>query len=495
MSESQIKKLFGQSSHYALGTAFITLSHLVTFPIFTRVFTVSEYGILSLVTVSISTFLALSKLGMGSAAVRMYEEYKTANRNYAAKNYYSTFFFSACASGLIVSLVYILFIILFSEEILNGTQLYLFLFVSLILFTKTINAILHSFFRAEQNTKFLNLFLVFSAYGGSALCIFLVFYFIKGLWGFYAGQLIVEVAGLAILLNFLTRKIQWSIYDFSWPLLKTSLKYGLPLVGLEFLNHILTYGDRFLIQMFCSSEDLGIYSVGYNLSSYVSNILLVPLSFAVTPLLMQTWTRDGKEATKKFLTSSLRYVSLIFFPIIAGFIAVGDDLLVLLASSKYNAAISIIPYAVIGVGLFALSNLLNAGLIIYKRTDKILIFAFVSALINIILNLVLIPRFNILGAAVATLVAYTVFFMAVTVSSYKLLSFEVPFLSIGIYICFAALMVLGIRPIAPENVFFRLTAKILSGCLIYSSLIFVFDQHMRQMVLSYMRLRLYKGGL
>jgi len=387
---SNVRKLFAQSSHYAIGTALSLFVHLFTFPVFTRIFSVADYGMLSLITVTISTVLSLSKLGMTTSAVRMYEESHNEDGEFTAGNYYSTFFLTATSTGALISLGYAAFVFFFYDKLFHSPWAGLFLFTSLIICCRTVNAILSSFLRAGQQTKLLNTFNVICAYAGSGLSILLAIFFIKGLWGFYVAQLIVECAALFFLFRYLARRHTLTRFqDFSLPLLKTSLKFGLPLVGLEFLNHILTFGDRFLIQLFCEPDALGIYSVGYNLASYVSNILLVPLSFAVTPVLMETWTREGEEATRLFLGNSTRYVALVFFPVLAGFIAVRGELLLLLASSKYSEAGTIIPFAVVGVGFFALTNVFNAGLIIHKKTGKILLHSFIAAVLNIGLNLIL----------------------------------------------------------------------------------------------------------
>jgi len=492
---SNVRKLFSQSSHYALGTALSLLSHLVTFPVFTRIFSVADYGILSLITVTISTVLAISKLGMTTSAVRMYEECHAEDGPFTRENYFSTFFLTACATASLISLGYAGFVFFFYEKLFNSPWSGLFLFTSLIVCFQTVSAVLSSFLRAGQQTKLLNSFNVIRSYAGSGLAILLALYIIKGLWGFYTAQLLVEFTALIILFRLTTREYLPRLRDFSLPLLKTSLAFGLPLVGLEFLNHILTFGDRFLIQLFCTPDALGIYSVGYNLASYISNILLVPLSFAVTPVLMETWTRDGREATRQFLGSSTRYVALVFFPVLAGFIAVRDELLLLLASAKYSEAGMIIPFAVVGVGFFALSNVFNAGLIIHKRTGKILLHSFIAAVLNILLNLVLIPKFGIIGAAVATVVAYGYFFGAITRSSFALLSFPLYYQKMGLYFFFALVMAFSTSLLTVDNLVLALVCKILLGIIIYSVLVLCFDGDIRKLSVQIIKNKSLKGIL
>ncbi len=490
---SKVRKLFGHSSHYAIGTVLATLSHLVTFPVLTRIFSVADYGILSLITVGISTVLAISKLGLTTSAVRMYEECRSEGGQFSIENYYSTFFITACAAGSLISLAYAAFVFLFYDKLFDSAWSGLFLFAAFIICCRTVNAILCSFLRAEQRTKFFNAFSVALTYLGSGLSIFLALFIIKGLWGFYTAQFIAESVALIILFRHLAKRYRPKLNDFSLPLLRISLKFGLPLVGLEFLNHILTYGDRFLIQLFCNPDALGIYSVGYNLASYVSNILLVPLSFAVTPVLMETWARDGEEATRRFLTSTTRYVALVFFPVLAGFITVGDELLLLLASAKYREAGIIIPFAVIGAGFFALANVFNAGLIIHKKTGKILLYSFIAATLNILLNLLLIPKSGIIGAAIATLIAYGFFFIAISISSFALLSFPLRYGKIFLYLLLSVVMAGCTTMITLDNLLLSLVCKILSGIIVYAVLVVLLDREVRAIVVQLIKSKNFKG--
>ncbi len=478
-SSSPVKRFFSQSSHYLTGTTLITLSHLFTFPIFTRVFSVAEYGYLSLITVSISTVLAISKLGLSNSAVRFYEESHAPRGMYTQDQYYSTFFLAACVTGAVITLLSALAAQLLSGIAFESSLKSLFLFASSIIFLRTLTATLMSFMRGAQKTKTYNLIETVTSYVSSGLSILLTLFWIKGLFGFYAGQIIALILLVLLLAGNILKKHDIRPANFSPGLFRESIRFGLPFVGLEFLNHILTYGDRFFINLFCPPEALGIYSVGYNLSGYVSNMIMVPLSCAATPILIRTWTQEGPEATSRFLASSVRYLTLFFFPAIMGFIALDEELIKILASEKYAGAAAIVPYAVIGIGFFALSNITNAGLIIHKRSDRILLHSAVAAILNTVLNIILIPRFSILGAAIATLVAYAWFFISITRSSYSRLQFSVPVGKIVLYFSCAVGMYLTIIMITFQSLYLTIMSRIAIGAMLYSLLILFFDSDIR----------------
>jgi len=476
---STIRKLFNQSAHYFTGSFLGVIIHFITFPIFTRIFSIAEYGILGLVTVTLSTVMALSKLGLNNGAVRFYEDCRTEKNGYSLPQYYSTFLIATISISSIVSILFILTVINIPETILTKNITNLLAFTSIIIFLKCTYIIFQTFKRAEQKTRIYTIIDLIISYLTIAFSILFVFYFIKGLYGFYTGQIV--VLGIAVLIFFYSLLRQWEIRlkYFSKDLFFESIKYGLPLMAFELMNHILTYADRYLIQYYLDPERLGVYSVGYNVSQYLSNLFLIPVSLVIIPALMDTWTNKGAEDTKKFLTDSLKYFLFIIFPVIFGFICVSSDFIPFLASEKYNESYRVVPFVLIGMTFFTLTYIFNAGLTIFKKTGRILIFSVAAAVINVVLNLFLIPKYGILGAAYATLTAYFIFFILIVFSSFQYLSFKIPIAAISRYFVFSLLMALTIKIINVGGNILNLSAKISVGVVVYSLLIFFFDKEIR----------------
>ena len=89
---SEIKTLLNQSSHYFAGHVAIMAVGFISFPILTRIFSVSDYGILGLITTTLLIAIAISKLGYPGFIVQCYAEFKAKNE---IKRFYSTVFISA----------------------------------------------------------------------------------------------------------------------------------------------------------------------------------------------------------------------------------------------------------------------------------------------------------------------------------------------------------------------------------------------------------------
>lgn len=100
------RKLALHISNYSIGNLLVTISGLVSFPIFTRVFTVDEYGVMNLIATTLALLLAISKLGIQHSIVRFYGESKSKAGGAGVSEYLSTTLFGMMAIALAVTLAW-----------------------------------------------------------------------------------------------------------------------------------------------------------------------------------------------------------------------------------------------------------------------------------------------------------------------------------------------------------------------------------------------------
>lgn len=465
-----------QSSHYFAGQVIIMTSGFISFPILTRIFSVGDYGILGLITTTLFIITAITKLGFPESTVRFYTEFKSNNQ---LSNFYSTLFLTSGAVGAAVAIFFILVTQFMHNNFLGRNTLNLLSLVSILIFISSMSVTLHSFLRAEQRTKLYNLISVIHRYGSLGCSIFLVFFFIKGLYGFYVGQVISGIMILSFLMYISLKRVKIGVRGFSIDILKDSIKFGFPLIWAELGHLVLNYADRYMVQLFLGSIPLGLYTAGYNLATYVTEVIIYPINYAMTPIYMNILVTKGEEETKKFLSKSFRYFLLIMPAIVFGFIAIGKDLISILASSKYLEAYSVLPYVVIGQSIYACSIILNNGLFIKKKTHVVMYVISVACLVNIGLNVVLIPHFGIVGAAQATLISNTFYTVVITYFAFKEFKFEIDYPHILLYVFVAAVMYLVIGLIDRGSPFGNLVTKIPVGVVFYVMGILVLDSDIR----------------
>ena len=101
------KELFRQSSRYFAGYGAGVLIGLITFPLWTRHFSIEEYGILSLISVTIAFATPITKFGLHKAVLRFYSEFKSENKESPQSSFYTTFFIGAAVLGLLFGALFI----------------------------------------------------------------------------------------------------------------------------------------------------------------------------------------------------------------------------------------------------------------------------------------------------------------------------------------------------------------------------------------------------
>ena len=156
-----------------------------------------------------------------------------------------------------------------------------------------------------------------------------------------------------------------------------------------------------------------------------------------------------------------------------------DEILILLASSKYEGARGLLPYLAAPIVLHGAITIYTAGLYIHKKTSLILYFTLGAGALNVLLNLVFVPRMGMVGAAIATLISYVFLIILANIFSSRFITIRLNYLAIGKYILASVMAVVLLRFISIE-ILFGVIFKVLIGILIYSTTILIIDNRIRE---------------
>jgi O-antigen/teichoic acid export membrane protein len=484
---SEIKKLFKHSGQYGISQVLSVLAGFISFPILTRTLSVDEYGIMCLVMSSIMIITPITKLGLSHSSIRYYAEFDSNKKNDSISYFYNTSFWGSLVSTSVIIFLFFVVYILTSNNFVDPKLSKYVIIIIILVFLHSLQKLLMTFLRAEQKSLSFCIVMLVQRYGTLIFGLLCLIFLLKSLYGYFIGAIVGDLLILIFLLYDFSRKteIHWRFISIEFFI--KSVKYGLPVIGFETITQLISFSDRFLIQHFLSLEALGTYSACNNIVRYVSLILSVPITLAIMPICMNIWTKQGKKQTKEFLSLSLRYFCLISFPLAFGVMAVGKDLVILLASEKYSEAHIIIPYVIIGKVLFASCNIICVPLYLYKKTLSLLILFVISFVGYIILNFFLIQHHGILGAAYTTLITNIMLFIFVLYLSFKYLRFRIDYFHIILYFIISWNMYIFVPMINPfETLFFNLLLKIFAGIIIYFTPIVLLDKTIRVLLKNYL---------
>lgn len=462
---SDKRRFFKASLTYTIVQILALAASLISFPVLTRVLSVSEYGVLGLCNTFLLFGAAIAKLGLQNSIVRFYAHYR---REMKLDAFFSTIWCGGTAAALIISLLLVPVALIIAPAHYKQP----FIAVILVILGTTVFGIASNFLRGEERNSANSVATVLLRYGGTFGGIALVYWGNTGISGiFYAQFAVLLVLALWYFREYGTRfRIRPSC--FSRDIFREAMTFGAPLIIYEFSSIMLAFSDRFLVSKYCGTEQLGIYTAGYTISFYIADIVRQPLQMAVAPIYLRIYAENGMAESVRFLQEVISYVSLVIFPIFAGCTALKYELMVLLASTKYAGASDIIPWVLGSTLLFGCQSLLASSFSILKQTRSIALLSLCAALINITLNIALLKTYGIIAAAWATAIAYILMTVVMAAISYKSVRIQFPLRKIAIYCGCSTLMYLVVTNIPLPS----LLIKIAIGVSVYAVSVLLLDR-------------------
>lgn len=183
------------------------------------------------------------------------------------------------------------------------------------------------------------------------------------------------------------------------------LAFGAPQIGSVVSFWVLQLSDRYLLSRFASYAETASYAVAYTLGSVLSVIIIGPFTLAWPTAL---YSIAKREDAPHIFGMVFRWFGLLLMLATFGFSIVSIVLLNTLFPKSYGAAAPVIPLVALAIAFNGAYLMFVTGISVLRRTPLTIFFTGSAAVVNVGLNLALIPRFGAMGAAVSTLLAYIV---------------------------------------------------------------------------------------
>jgi O-antigen/teichoic acid export membrane protein len=454
----------------------------VSFPIFTRVLSVADYGVMSLTFQIAAMGVVLSKMGLQNSIQRFYQEHATSSEPGALQKFCSTLLFGAGLCGLAVAVLFLIGLELVSDSMVPPALKKVLLIGSGLIFVRGLQPILMNFLRAQRRTKAFNGFDILARGTSIAFVCLLLFTWSRGVRTVLIGTVAVELMAVLVLIPLVLPKGTISLSAFDGKLFRSALAFGMPLVGWELAAVILDSGDRILVHHYLGAEALGYYSCAYNITNYIAMLLMSPVNLAVVPIYMKMWDTRGPRETAAFLSKALDNFIIAVMCVLAGVVVTAHSAVIVLGSQKLKQAAPLLPILVLGVMLYALHIFFAASLIIHKRTVTMLNIVASSAALNIALNIWLIPRMGLQGAAVSTLISYAVFLALIARASLSIMPLRVDALACLRCLLAAVTSVALVSLVEFSSHFLNFLVRGSLCVLIYAAVLYGIDRRVRSNV-------------
>jgi O-antigen/teichoic acid export membrane protein len=187
-------------------------------------------------------------------------------------------------------------------------------------------------------------------------------------------------------------------------------RFGVPLVPAALALIIVNFSDRFFLVHLASLEEVGLYEIGVRIASAMV-LLLTAFRMAWPAFAYSIENDDEAKRTYAFV--------LTYLVLVASWLALGLGLLApwlvrLLTQPDFYEGEKVVAPLAFGAVAYAAYIVMAIGVGRAKRTQFNWVITGVAAAVNVGLNLILIPPYGIMGAAIATVVAYVVMFLGMT---------------------------------------------------------------------------------
>jgi O-antigen/teichoic acid export membrane protein len=183
--------------------------------------------------------------------------------------------------------------------------------------------------------------------------------------------------------------------------------FSLPLVLSTVLTVLLSRTDTLMLAYFRSSYEVGQYNAAYP----VAGGLLVVLSafgFMYLPVASRLDADDEREEVDRVYTVTTKWVYVVTFPAFLVFVTAPTDVMRIFFGAEYTEAAAVLPILSIGFFLSAAVGRNRETLSALGETQFILVANGAGFVLNVVLNLVLIPRIGFIGAAVTSALSFAV---------------------------------------------------------------------------------------
>lgn len=391
------RNLIRGSFIYGLGAVGGSIVGFFLLPVYTRFLTPSDYGILEILVTTTSVLTIFLIFGMDNSLFRFSFDSKDKEYQNCVLATTNVFLWGL---AIFVTTILVLNAGFFSQLLFHQRNYAILLNIAFLAATMAaIYKIPMSIFRINNEPTKYTVISVVQILLTASFCIFFVVALKKGVLGIMSGGLIAAVVA-ALVAYYLTRhRISLS---FSFDLLKSMLKYAIPVIPAGLALWILNLSDRYFLLIFSTTRELGLYAIGARFASVVG-LAIVAFSLAWPQAAFSVLDQDTKN---KLYARTLTYFVFAGCSIALVLSLFSSELVSLMTTEAFFQAAGVIPILALGSVLSGCYTIFALGMHITKKMGMIFWVTAIPAGLNLVLNYFLIPPYGMMGAAWATLISY-----------------------------------------------------------------------------------------
>lgn len=390
LGQQRNKYLLKNTVIFSIGNFGTKIISFFLVPLYTNILTTREYGTVDLIYTIGMVLVPLLTLNIGESIMRFALD-KDADCDKIMSTGITILIFGAII-GLLILPIANLF------ESVSNYSIYIYLYTLTLAFSQIFLCYL-------RGKEFLLKYSIGNIIQSLTIAIFNIIFLIgmkKGIEGYLMAYILANVC--TGLYGFWAGKVNLVIkkYSIDIELSKSMIKYSVVLIPNSFMWWIMNSSDRMMVSAMISVTANGIYAVAYKIPTLLSTI---------TTIFNQAWSysairEDESEDKEEYNNRVYDNLVTIVIVVATGLLMIMKPFLSVYVGKEYYAAWHYVPYLIVGFVFMTLGSFIATSYTVHKDSMGFLISGTVGAIINLILNFILIPMMGVSGAAFATCISY-----------------------------------------------------------------------------------------
>ena len=401
---SSFRDILKHSSVYAVGQILSRIASVLLLPLYTRCLSTADYGCVAILDLTAGILGIFIGAGVAQAVVRFH--FDADSDDGRSRVWWTGLVWMIVAASLITGPMLLgrvaLADLTLGADVADGAFFYLLAIATL--WMNTVIELLQTYLRVR---KWSGLFVLCSL-GRLLLNIGLNVWLLVGLelgvTGLLTGNLIAASVNAVVLLIIFAVTMPYRGVDV--PVMRRLLSFGSPLIVQALLSLMMHEADRYLLRMFGSLEQVGVYSLAYKIGQAVNMLCLVPFASIWNVVMYEIAAQP--ESRRTYATVFRHFVNSLLVVMLAASLF-AFVLLPVLTPGEYAAAIDLIPIVLLAFVFFSMHAQFCVPALLAKKTAALIPASAAGVVVNVAANALMIPHFGATGAAWSSVLTYATF--------------------------------------------------------------------------------------
>ncbi len=398
LEEKEIKGIFTDMIKYAPSKLCGMLGNVITVPIYTSLFSTEQYGLYTISIAMLSFLCIIFSDWIGLSGLRFFRHHQLMDD---LPKYLTT----------LVTLLAINLILMFGISIIFKDSLYsffhvpfkYFMAVLVLIIPVAIRALLSQLLRAQLKSISYTLTTILNQFATIFLAVFFAKFFNLGAASILLGMG-VSISLIDILLLYQSEILKvFKFQKIEWKFILPIIKYGIPIAATSLSAWIITQSNKFIMNSISGFSKAALVGVGYGLTLPILMTLFAMITVAATPRIINLY--EAKIDVRPVISRFLGYYILVALPVITIMSIYNVEYTHLFTNPKFYEASTLVPYFAYGVFFLSMADYTTLQYHLANKTHLEFIIKLISGIIGVILNIILIPKYGLIGVGIATFAA------------------------------------------------------------------------------------------